>query len=162
MKIMVVSDTHGFIDNFRLAKRKEGKVDVVVHCGDIEGDEGELQEIADCPVYMVGGNNDFFSGLPRELEFTLGGRKVFLTHGHQYYVSTSGQVITREAMERGATIVMYGHTHRPVVEQQKNVLVLNPGSLTYPRQNGRKPSYIMLIIEEDKTARATIRYLFED
>ena len=33
---------------------------------------------------------------------------------------------------------MYGHTHMPVIENEDGILVINPGSLTYPRQRGRR------------------------
>ena len=45
---------------------------------------------------------------------------------------------------------MYGHTHTPVVEEENGILVINPGSLTFPRQQGRRPSYAVMEIEEEK------------
>ena len=54
---------------------------------------------------------------------------------------------------------MYGHTHMPVIEDEDGILVINPGSLTYPRQRGRRPSYAVMQIEEGKDPQVEIRYL---
>ena len=115
--------------------------------------------IAGCPVHMVAGNNDFFSSLPREEEFYLGKYHVMITHGHYYGVSMETDTLKEEALSRGADIVMYGHTHRPEITIEENITVLNPGSLSYPRQWGRKPSYIIMETDEEQEAHYTIHYL---
>ena len=59
----------------------------------------------------------------------------------------------------GFDIVMFGHTHRPMIDFGKNLITLNPGSLSYPRQEGRRPSYIMMELEGDLPARFRLEYL---
>lgn len=147
MKVLIVSDTHKKNDNYFKVIEMH-KPDMVIHCGDAEGCEYALENAADCPVHIVLGNNDFFSELPRELELEVAGRKVWVTHGHNYYVSVGNERIKQEAVARGMDIVMYGHTHRPVVDIDNDVIALNPGSLSYPRQEGHEPTYI--IMEEDR------------
>ena len=61
MKILIVSDTHRKNDNFLNVVQNIGKLDMVIHLGDVEGSEYTIQEAAGCPVEMVSGNNDFFS-----------------------------------------------------------------------------------------------------
>ena len=57
--------------------------------------------------------------------------------------------LKEEARERGADIVMYGHTHKPALTREDDLITLNPGSVSYPRQQGRRPSYmIMELISE--------------
>ena len=158
-KILIVSDTHRKNENYLEVLEKCGPFDGVIHCGDVEGSEFTICEAAGCPVEMVMGNNDFFSELPREKEFTLGKYKVWLTHGHNYYVSMDNQTIKKEAVARGVDIVMYGHSHRPVVDYDKEVIAINPGSLTYPRQEGRKPSFIIMEMDSHGEAHFTIHYL---
>ena len=46
---------------------------------------------------------------------------------------------------------MYGHTHRPYLEQGGKVTILNPGSLSYPRQEGHRPSYMIMELDKDGT-----------
>ena len=133
MKILIVSDTHRKNENYLKVIEREKPVDMVIHCGDAEGSEYLIQEAAGCPVQIVLGNNDFFSDLDREKEFTIGSYKVWLTHGHNYYVSMGNETIKEEARSRGINIVVYGHTHRPVIDIEEDVIAINPGSLTYPR-----------------------------
>lgn len=159
MRVLIVSDTHRRQDNYRKVLDKIGKPDMVVHCGDAEGAEYTIGEMAGCPLEIVLGNNDFFSDLPREKEFMIGRYKVWLTHGHNYYVSMETEVIKSEAVARGADIVMFGHTHRPLIDIGSEVTALNPGSLTYPRQEGKRPSYMLMDIDREGEAHFTICYL---
>ncbi len=159
MKILIVSDTHRRNDNLLQILEEMTDLDMLIHCGDVEGSEYTISECAGCPVEMVAGNNDFFSELPREKEFQIGQYRVWLTHGHSYYVSMGNELIKQEAVAKGVDIVMYGHTHRPVVEVEDDVIAINPGSLSYPRQDGRRPSYVMMEIGSDGEADFTLHFL---
>ena len=159
MKILIVSDTHGHERNLKKVIEKVGQTDLFIHLGDIEGHEDYIEALADCPVHMVSGNNDFFSDLPREEEFQLGRYRVLITHGHYYGVSVGTDRLKEEARSRNIDIVMYGHTHRPEIDIDDNVTVLNPGSLSYPRQWGRKPSYMLMEIDREGEAHYTINYI---
>lgn len=158
MKVLIVSDTHKQNDNYFRVLKKE-KPDLVIHCGDAEGSEYAITQAADCPVEIVLGNNDFFSELPRELMLDLGPYKVWVVHGHNYYVSMGNELLKREAAARGADIVLYGHTHRPVVDRDREVTAVNPGSLSYPRQEGHRPSYIIMKLDGEGKADFKIEYL---
>ena len=159
MKILIVSDTHGHERNLKKVVEKVGQTDLFIHLGDIEGHEDYIEALADCPVHMVSGNNDFFSDLPREEEFQLGRYRVMITHGHYYGVSVGTDRLKEEARSRNIDIVMYGHTHRPEIDIDDHVTVLNPGSLSYPRQWGRKPSYMLMEIDREGEAHYTINYI---
>ena len=156
MKILIISDTHGYAERLESVLKKTGPVDILIHAGDIEGQEDYIARKADCPIYMVSGNNDWFSNLSRELVFTLEDYRVFLTHGHTYGISMGTEMLRDEAYSRRADIVICGHTHRPMIEKKDNLILLNPGSLGYPRQIGRKPTYIMMTIDKDHLARFQI------
>lgn len=159
MKILIISDTHRRDDNLLRLLGCMKPIDMLIHCGDSEESEAFYLEKAGCPVEIVAGNNDFFSGLPREKEFNIGSYRVWLTHGHNYYVSMGPELIKREAMARGVDIVMYGHTHRPVVEIGKGITAINPGSLSYPRQEGRKPSYVLMELDDKGQVHYHLNYL---
>ena len=160
-RILIVSDTHKRLGNLYEALEKEGSVDAMIHLGDLEGDEDIVNEMIPGPVYMVPGNNDYYSQAPRELEIQLAGKNVLLTHGHYYYVSLDLQTIRQEGIARGMDIVMFGHTHRPMLEEDEDLILLNPGSLSYPRQKGRQRSYIVMEKENGKKPTFEIRYLDE-
>ena len=139
MKILVVSDTHRKDDNLKLVLSEECPLDMLIHLGDAEGSEHFIPDWVnpECRMEMVLGNNDFFSRLDREREIDIAGHKAFITHGHYYGVSMGPEGLVDEAKSRGCDIAMYGHTHRPFLDVIDGVTVLNPGSLSYPRQEGR-------------------------
>jgi hypothetical protein len=146
VRILIISDTHRKNDNYLKIIDEVGKLDRVIHLGDVEGSEYVIQEAAGCPVDIVAGNNDFFSDLPSEKILQIGQYNVMITHGHRYYIGMGNEMLKREAIAQGADIVMYGHTHRPVIDISPNIIAINPGSLSYPRQENHKPSYIIMEI----------------
>lgn len=160
MKILIISDTHGNEGNLRKVVQSEGRPDHLLHLGDIEGGEEQIREIAGCPVDAVSGNCDFFCRLPKVRFVELGGYKIMMTHGHYYYVTVGTRDLIEEARINNCDIVMFGHTHKPMISQADDRLtVLNPGSLSFPRQEGRRPSYIWMEIDESGKAHFEIRYL---
>ncbi len=159
MKILIVSDSHRDNRNIETVLDKIKPIDMLIHCGDAEGSEYFIGEKAECPMEIVLGNNDFFSKLPLDREFEIGPYKVWLTHGHYFYVSMGPERLIEEAESRGVDIVMFGHTHRPMLESYGDLTVLNPGSISYPRQEGRKPSYIIMEIDDQDEAHFTLNYL---
>lgn len=159
MKILVVSDTHGRHENLREICRRENDIDMMIHLGDVEGDEEYVEELAGCPVEIVAGNNDFFCDLEREKELEIGKYKVLITHGHYYYVAMGMEDLRKEALGRGMDVVMFGHTHRPFLDYSKDIVMLNPGSVSYPRQDGRVPTYALMELDENGEAHFQIKYL---
>lgn len=161
MRVLIVSDTHRHGENFYRALEEAGHVSLVIHCGDVEGQEYEFEaavrEALDCPLVMAAGNNDFFSNLKNDVEVQVGPYKALVTHGHNYYISMNNEFLKREAKARGYDMVFYGHTHRPVVDEKSGILAVNPGSLSYPRQEGRKPSYAVMEIDEEGKTEVEIR-----
>ena len=133
--------------------------DVLLHTGDFEGGEIVYRELCDTPFYYVAGNNDFFTEAPFERVLELESCRIYMTHGHLYNVFETNEGILREAARRHAQIAVYGHSHYPVAEVQRGILLLNPGSLAWPRQEGRKPSYIILELRSGKIESFEIRYL---
>lgn len=159
MRILIVSDTHGMHRNLNKVLERVGKIDMLLHMGDVEGGEYYIEQNAGCEVHMIAGNNDWFSELPAEEELQIGKYKVLMTHGHSYYVSMDTQRLKKEARARNVQIVMYGHTHKPDLDVREDLIVLNPGSLSYPRQIGRRGSYIIMEIDEQGEASFDINYV---
>ncbi len=149
MKVLIISDTHGRHETLLKVLRKEEPCDMLIHCGDTEGYEDWIRQHTQClSVPIVRGNNDFFSTLPAELELDIAGLHVFITHGHGYGISMGTERLVEEAASRKADIVMCGHTHRPMAEKKDGIWVINPGSLSYPRQEGHDPTYIVMTVSE--------------
>ena len=59
-KYLVVSDNHGNMSNLEyVIERFRGKIEALIHCGDMEIPPEMLEELAGCPVYMAEGNCDY-------------------------------------------------------------------------------------------------------
>ena len=159
MKVLIISDTHGNHKNLDRVLEQERPYGQVIHLGDIEGDEDYLEAAAGCPVAAVRGNNDYFSPLPQEQVIEVAGKQAFITHGHYYYVAAGIEHLAKEAKGRDVELVMFGHTHRPLIRQEQGLTILNPGSLSYPRQEDRRPSYIVMETSPQGELEIFLKYL---
>ncbi len=131
MRILVVSDSHGDGGSLRRAILSQPKAEVVVHLGD--GEEELLRAKASFPEKMflaVRGNCDWGSSLPPAGEYTAQGVKIFYTHGHLYGVKSGLYTAVCAARERGARVLLYGHTHQANADYEDGLYILNPGSLS--------------------------------
>ncbi len=159
MKWLVVSDTHRQHRNLENVLRKVGPLEGLIHLGDVEGGQGYIEALADCPVYMVAGNNDYRADLPETYILQVGRYRCFLTHGHRYWISSGPLRLLEAARERDCTIAMYGHTHRPEIVYMDGMTGVNPGSISYPRQENHKPSYVLMELDRLGEIHFTIRYV---
>lgn len=147
MRILVMSDSHGRWRNIEGVLRQVGEIDMLIHCGDVENDEEYVREMAGCPVHLVAGNCDYGSDLPLVDIFMVEDYKVMICHGHTFYVHGTTMYLKEYARENGIDVVMFGHTHRPYIEIEEDVTVLNPGSIAYPRQEDRRPTFLLMEID---------------
>lgn len=158
MKILIVSDTHGRNHNLLNTLERVSPIDLMIHLGDLEGGEEYIRSIVPCPLELVSGNNDYFNGLPKEKMIQIGKYKVMLTHGHRYGVNFSTSGIIESAKRNEADIVMFGHTHIPMIDLSGSIWAINPGSLALPRQHGRIPTFIIMELDSRGDAHFTLNY----
>ena len=154
MRLGVISDTHGKLrpEVFEIFSA----VDHILHAGDV-GDEEILAALeAVAPLTAVYGNVDGFelrARLPQVAEVELDGFYVTITHGDQLGSPTP---VNLHAAFPAAEIIVYGHTHRPLLELvDKTVTVMNPGSAGAARFN-LKPSVGIMELEPGIPPRARI------
>lgn len=134
LRVVVVSDTHGRIARLETAMRQQPRAALYIHLGDGEWDLAEIRGMYPGRRFLaVAGNCDFGSGLPDRGETELGGKRIFFTHGHAFYVKSGLSRVVDEAVTRGADILLFGHTHVPLTEYRDGLYILNPGSLGSPR-----------------------------
>ena len=141
--IGLISDTHGVLRP-GVHEALSG-VELILHAGDVGGDEilDELSLIA--PVEAVYGNTDV-PGNPRlaaEIVREIGGVMIQVQHGHE-----SGRLTADALLERfAADVLVYGHTHRQSVTRREGRLVINPGAAG-PRRFHLMPSVARLTIRD--------------
>lgn len=130
MRILVMSDSHGDYTKVKRAVMTQSDAQVIIHCGDGEQQVDKLRwDFPDRAVYAVRGNCDWNSNLPLEEIITLEGKKIMYTHGHIYRVKFGYNEIKQAARDKGADIVLFGHTHIPLNEYENGLYVINPGSI---------------------------------
>lgn len=135
MKVLVLSDSHSSL-RFMRASIQKIMPDAVVHLGDYFDDgQAMAEEFAPIPFLLVPGNCDRYRCVDFQQDvriLTVGGVKLFMTHGHRYGVKSGTERLLTAARAAGAGAVLYGHTHMPDCRREPDGLwVLNPGSCGY-------------------------------
>lgn len=137
MRILVVSDVHGHMAALRQAIEEQPTAAAVIFLGDgLRQAQQAEQEFPNLPFYLVPGNGDWSSHLPPAREETLGGKRFFFTHGHQYGVKYGLYTLELAARERQADVALFGHTHQPYEEYIDGLYLFNPGSVGEGRTYG--------------------------
>ena len=141
MLVGVISDTHGLLRPEALAALRG--VDHILHAGDIGAVEilDRLREIA--PVSAVRGNVDrdaWAAALPETEVVDVVGVSIYVLHD-------IGR-LNLKPRAAGFRVVVYGHSHRPKIEQKNGVIYFNPGSAG-PRRFQLPVSVGRLVIGDD-------------
>ena len=154
MKIGLMSDTHGNTDNIDQAVAMAGELSMWIHTGDLVSDAEYLALVTEIPVISVAGNCDWGNTkAPNEKIVELPGHKIFATHGHLYGVKGNIYPLAQAAEKYGADIAVFGHSHVAQICHTNNLLIINPGSLSFPRDNQGK-SFVVLELCNDGTVDA--------
>ena len=143
MRIGLISDTHGKLRN-QVFTALDG-VARILHAGDIGPYDLLVELEAIAPVTAVHGNTDRFDireRVPEVAELEAAGYRIGLMHGHQ--LGSPEPAGLRRALP-DADVIVYGHTHRPLVEDVAGTLVVNPGSAGAARF-GLQPSVAVLTL----------------
>lgn len=158
MKVLILSDTHGYNDVMWEVIKKESPVDMIIHCGDLETPYEYVRSRINATFHAVAGNNDYDSHLETMSTFNIGKYKAVLTHGHRYHLYSDLSSLYYLGVENQADFVFFGHVHVPVIKQEGPVTLINPGSLTYPRQKERIPTYMVMTVENTGKPQIELKY----
>lgn len=151
MKIGLISDTHIPNRSTKIPSKVFDvfeDVDLIMHAGDLcqLSVIRDLEKIA--PVVAVQGNMDAFNGLnlSKTKITTIENVRIGLNHGN---INPRGdtQQLYYMAKELDVNVLVSGHTHVPMIEQVKDVLLVNPGSPTVPRLSD--PSVMIIEVDGD-------------
>ena len=163
LRILIMSDSHGRNENVELAiaqvREEIGEFQMLIHLGDV-GDARELESLAGVPCYIVRGNTDYDAKLLNANVIEAGGHRIFATHGHLYQVDMRLDLLRFAALENDCDIAMYGHTHVPYLEEDPDdVTILNPGSISKPRQADHRYTYMVMEIDYEDEVTYELRYV---
>lgn len=143
-RIGVISDTHGLLRP-EARERLLGS-DYIVHGGDI-GNQDILDELrAIAPLTVVRGNNDrgpWAEAVPDTGVLEVGAIKIYAIHD----IGT----LRVDPAALGIQVLVYGHSHKPLIERRNGVLYLNPGSAG-PRRFKLPVSVAQLLVDGDKVS----------
>ena len=146
MELLVVSDSHGCVENIQSALERQLKTpDAVLFLGDGARDLDRLF-LCDTPLWAVRGNCDWASSDfadRTERLLCLEGHTILLCHGHEWGVKGGLGALIAHAAEVGADVVLFGHTHTPTLQTiaageqvgkttlSRPMYLFNPGSIGY-------------------------------
>jgi uncharacterized protein len=141
MRVGLIADTHGLLrpDVFDVF----GGVEMILHAGDVGGRDILTQLRAIAAVHAVYGNTDppGEPGLAGSLDLSLEGVSIHVSHGHELGRPTPANL----AGTYTADVIIYGHTHKALIERVHGALIVNPGAAG-PRRFDVKPSVALLTI----------------
>ncbi|MBQ8508841.1 MAG: YfcE family phosphodiesterase [Clostridia bacterium] len=157
MKYLIFSDSHGAsVLTRRILGEQQADTDGVIFLGDgLREFRKTAAEFPKLDVHAVAGNCDFDVSLADqkafEQFFELEGFRIMITHGHRHFVKMGTDYIADYARQKGADVVLFGHTHQrletwlpPVKDGEKGLYLFNPGSITLPKDD--RLSYGVLTI----------------
>lgn len=160
MKILVVSDTHGQLQKVKYIYenlKKKHTIDMIIHCGDYLEDALQMKRELGVPCYGVSGNCDRTTS---DLDYTkveTDYGNILVSHGDLDKVDFGYQNLYYRAIEANCQIALFGHTHRTFYKKLEDMLIINPGSLTHPR-DGSGGTCVLLNMREDNVDCIWIDY----
>lgn len=149
VRLGLISDTHGHLD-YRVA-RAFADVDRILHAGDICGGAVLVElELLNKPTHVISGNCDRWeapwASHPDKVRFEIAGVRFLLVHDKADAGSVSAD---------NTDVVVFGHSHMPLVQEVSGVLWVNPGSASQARRStiGRSVGILEIADNGDVNAR---------
>ena len=143
-KLLVVSDSHGSIKAlntvFNWAKERTPPNDSICAAAFLGDGLDDLQTAINetgfsCNWAQVRGNNDYSFQEADTAVFDFANYRFFICHGHRYAIYGGDHALISAARNNGANVALFGHAHIPIKKTVDNILLINPGSVSLPRNN---------------------------
>lgn len=136
--------------------RKIDNMELLLHAGDFIKDAEKLEERLNIKVEAVVGNCDYPRTSPEERIIEVDNCRIYMTHGHIFEPHDFFNDIMKRSKEKGANLVVFGHTHLATSFEEEGIFFLNPGSISMPRMKG--PTYGIIEINEGKINTEILSY----
>lgn len=147
MNLVVLSDTHGIIEELVEILKIDDEIDKILHLGDFTKDAKMIQKLLGKEVISVKGNCDMGDNeTPLELCIFEEGINILMVHGHKYGIKNNLNSLYYRGLELNADLILYGHSHVLAVDKVEDILMINPGSTSLPRSQIGK-TYMKLKIK---------------
>lgn len=151
MKYLIVSDSHGRKSDIERIIKEAKDIEGVLFLGDGLADIARVQSsYPNLDFYVVRGNCDISAVTPPMQILTLGDLKVMLCHGDGFDVKMSLLALRRTAISLGASVVLYGHTHKQYYEYLDGLYIFCPGSVEKDISANFKICYGIMEINDGK------------
>ena len=150
VKILVLSDSHGYFSRIDNIIASETPCNYIVHCGDGIADMANVSLPRGVPVIRVAGNVDLYREHSAErIELIeIEDNRIMIVHGDLFNVQNGFSSLREEADQREAGIVLFGHTHVPFYERGQTVL-FNPGTVS-------RGSYGIVMLSQNRSSNMFI------
>ena len=156
MKIVVMSDSHGKLGNLIDIGLMHKNADAFLFLGDGWRDFDDFKAAFDDKLCIsVKGNCDLGCDEVTERIFELGGKKIFMAHGHMYGVKGGIGAMVKETKKQNCDIMLYGHTHIAYEKYIDGLYVFNPGSAGRGGYSGN--SYGLIEITESGIMTSVVK-----
>lgn len=154
MLIVIASDVHGSSFRLRTLEKAYPQADLFLCAGDFNDPDFDQN-----PWLSVAGNNDRPGLLPQTRIVKTGQGNIYMEHGDRYPAKIRVTRLAEQARQNDCQVAVFGHTHRPLIEQHENVYVINPGSLY--RSRGEIGISYALLHWDEKECRATLHSYYD-
>ncbi|MEG0014100.1 MAG: metallophosphoesterase [Cellulosilyticaceae bacterium] len=162
MKVLVISDTHHRINRVDrvLEIFKDKGIEHIIHAGDHLQDAKDIEaKYPHIQVHKVPGNCDMEGyGSDTSKLIRISGIPIFIAHGHKHHVKYDYEEIFIDAVAHEAKVAIFGHSHSAYKERKEGIILLNPGSISEPRDT-TMPSFATLDIENHEVKNVEILQL---
>ena len=147
MKIIAFSDSHGSFENLQEVVLNNKDTNLFLHLGDCVSEFDDIKSVYNKYVYEnVSGNCDFDEVTSMYKVILAKKKRILITHGHNFCVKKGLDNIKELMIAQNIDIALFGHTHIPVIEKWEGRYIINPGSISFPRQSNHELTYAEIII----------------
>lgn len=141
--IVVLSDNHGLYEPLSTILERHKDASIFIHCGDVE-----LNDPITDKFYVVNGNNDYYTRYDDHIILSINDLIIYITHSHEYMPFSRLDNLYKYGKSINAKLVCFGHEHIYQEHYYDDMLIVNPGSLYYNRDNS-DPSYALINVNKD-------------
>ena len=134
MRVVVFSDSHGISSAMEAAIQQQKEAKLFIHLGDgLEEFKALMKKYPHKEYWCVRGNCDYSAAEESTAYSWIKEIKVMFTHGHNWYVKHDLEELKQAARDHEVQILLYGHTHCSNIEYDNGLYIMNPGSISCPR-----------------------------